>query len=1338
MTRIRTVLAALVIVAAAAGTASAQAIAAITSRTPSRGDAAGGTTVELLGTGWFGRTTTVAMSGAGLQPTNVVVDPNGRRLTFVTPPRPASLTGYTITVTTPGTVPTVRTTNFFYVAKVRTDVPSARKPVFSYDGQFVAFESRFALLQGDTNGLIDIYVRNRNTGAVRRVSVSSTGGQALGGESTNPAISANGRFVAFQSRATNLVPGDTNGLMDVFVHDRDADDNGIFDEAGKVRTERVSLGQDTAAANAIARTQALGGDSSNPVISGNGRYVAYQSSATNLVGPNIDGNRKIDVFAFDRMRRVTRLMSTTFDGQLADGHSRKPAMSLSGRWVVFESLADNLAGGNPGNPQTGQISDIILHDRDTDEDGVYDENLNVGNQLVSVNRCEQNLTNHSIDPSITYDGRFVVFATVASNAKVDENCAPDDRNRARDIFIWDRLFGAVTRRLSEGGQGELPGASGAPIISGNGNLLLFRTQAVNAGSGPSSPGTIVAAAGEDGKSTTGGVPSPTTDTPPPADVPPPPPTGSTEDPATSGDGNTTGNTVEPDPGTGEGEPEMELEETPPDADGTPFIAGLSPSAGPTAGGAIVEIQGANFLPGAQTTVQWNNTTLPPANVAFLTSSLLRVTTPAAFVDGPVPVRVVSALEASNEVQYTYSAGLTAPSISSFAPTTATIAGGVPLTINGAGFSNPSVRFGANGASVLPGGDATHIFVTVPVESTAGPVPIIVTNSDGAVAVSSTPFTYTFATVNAAPVVQPLTPDHGPVTGGTAITITGQNFAPGATVTVGAVPATDVQVFGNTQIVAVTPAGAEGPADVVVTVNGTSSPAQTFVYDPVSEPVLTCNLTNNDLDGDGAADDWELQYGFNPGDPTDGALDPDNDLQTNAQECAALTHPRGLYTRYLAEGATGSFFDTRVVVANPGVTPARLLFRFMTETGAVIRAFRVLPAQSRRTIDARLLAGLAAANISTVVESDVQVVVDRTMRWDQVSRQGAHAESSTPAPSLVWYLAEGATHGSFDLFYLLQNPSPTQTAQVEIRYLLPSGPPILQTVSVAPNSRQTVYVDQQPGLSATDVSAVLTSLNGVPIIVERAMYSSAAGTFAAGHDSAGVTSPSLDWFFAEGATGSFFDTFILLANPGASASNVHATYLLPSGQTVHKDYVVPANSRRTLNVQLEDPQLAATSVSTRLTSTNAVPFLAERSMWWPHGQAWFEAHNAAGATTTGTRWGVGDGEVGLLPEDTATFLLIANTSDFAGTARVTLLFETGAAITQDFALPGNARFNVPILSSESPASPTYMRVPRGTRFSAVVESLGVTPPQIVVERAMYWNANGQLWAAGSDLLATKLQ
>jgi hypothetical protein len=282
------------------------------------------------------------------------------------------------------------------------------------------------------------------------------------------------------------------------------------------------------------------------------------------------------------------------------------------------------------------------------------------------------------------------------------------------------------------------------------------------------------------------------------------------------------------------------------------------------------------------------------------------------------------------------------------------------------------------------------------------------------------------------------------------------------------------------------------------------------------------------------------------------------------------------------------------------------------------------------------------------------------------------------------------------------------------------------------------VDEQPSLAATDVSAVIESMNGVPIIVERAMYSSAAGTFAAGHDSAGVTAQSLNWFFAEGATGGFFDTFLLFANPNASAANVHATYLLPGGQTVERDYVLPPNSRRTINVQLEDARLNATAVSTRLASTNGVSVLAERAMWWPHGQPWYEAHNSEGSTQTGTRWGLGDGEVGLLPDNAATFILIANTSATTATVRVTLLLETGAPITKDFTVPGNSRFNVGVLPSDNPDGPDVMRLPRGTRFSSVVESIGGTPAEIVVERAMYWNAGGVFWAAGSDLLGTKLQ
>ena len=110
--------------------------------------------------------------------------------------------------------------------------------------------------------------------------------------------------------------------------------------------------------------------------------------------------------------------------------------------------------------------------------------------------------------------------------------------------------------------------------------------------------------------------------------------------------------------------------------------------------------------------------------------------------------------------------------------------------------------------------------------------------------------------------------------------------------------------------------------------------------------------------------------------------------------------------------------------------------------------------------------------------------------------------------------------------------------------------------------------------------------------------------------------------------------------------------------------MPANSRRTINVQLEDPALADTAVSTSLQSTNGVPIIAERAMWWPHGQAWHEAHNSAGLTVTGTRWGLADGERGAGDEDTQTDILVANTSATAAALRVTVLLESGAPLVRE--------------------------------------------------------------------------
>jgi hypothetical protein len=499
----------------------------------------------------------------------------------------------------------------------------------------------------------------------------------------------------------------------------------------------------------------------------------------------------------------------------------------------------------------------------------------------------------------------------------------------------------------------------------------------------------------------------------------------------------------------------------------------------------------------------------------------------------------------------------------------------------------------------------------------------------------------------------------------------------------------------------------------------------------------------DADGDGMPDTWETAFGLNWLSAADATADPDGDGVTNRVEYTRGTHPRGFYTRYFAEGASNGFFHTRFALLHTGTGTARVLLRFLKSDGTVASRTVELSGRLRYTLDASDVAELDAADFSTVIESDQLLVADRTMTWGD-GGYGSHAESALPAPSLNWYLAEGATHGGFDLFYLLQNPSDAD-ALVRVRYLRPSGAPLEKTYTVRALSRMTIWVDQeqidgagaQP-LAATDVSAVLTVTNGRPIIVERAMYlSRGAEVFVAGHESAGVTAASTQWFFAEGATGPFFDFYLLLANPGATDANVRLTYLLTDGDTLEKTYVVAANSRFTVSVDNEEipagsgqRPLDNAAVSTVVESLNGVPIIAERSMWFPAtpAGAWTEAHNSPGATAVGPRWAVAEGEAGG-PAGVQTYVLIANTSTFAGSARVTVVYEDGTSSVQTLTLPPRSRTNVDIVGAFSGAI--------DRRFGVIVESLGTTPAQLVVERAMYANAGGVVWAAGTNALGSRL-
>jgi Tol biopolymer transport system component len=260
-------------------------------------------------------------------------------------------------------------------------------PSISADGRYVAFSSSWAgLVPGDANSADDVFVRDRLGGTTERVSVRSDGSEA-NGNSGCTSISADGRYVAFESDATNLVDGDANGMTDVFVHDRLTG-----------TTERVSVNTDGAEGNGPS----VGIDTSHEsfatiAISADGRYVVFPSDADNFV-PG-DTNGQTDIFVRDRQTGATSRVSVAADGTQAAGASGSPSISGDGRYVVFHSKADNLVAGD-----TNGFQDVFLRDRQMDT-----------TLRVSVTADGEEGDNRSGDPSISADGRCVAFDSLASN-----------------------------------------------------------------------------------------------------------------------------------------------------------------------------------------------------------------------------------------------------------------------------------------------------------------------------------------------------------------------------------------------------------------------------------------------------------------------------------------------------------------------------------------------------------------------------------------------------------------------------------------------------------------------------------------------------------------------------------------------------------------------------------------------------------------------------------------------------------------------------------------------------------------------------------------------------------
>lgn len=349
----------------------------------------------------------------------------------------------------------------------------------SADGRYVAFASDASdLVPGDSNGDYDAFVYDRQSGTLEMVSVASDGTQADAGVSS-PVLSSDGRYVAFASGATNLVAGDTNGCMDVFVHDR---------QTGA--TERVSVADDGSEADFLSLDFSLSGD---------GRYVAFASGATNLVAGDV--NEHWDVFVRDRLAGTTEIVSLAADGsQGNDGSFSGCSLSSDGRYVAFLSAADNLTPGD-----TSSTWDVFVRDRQSattqrvgllpagDEvdpgcrisaDGRYVAYswagaLYVFNRSTSVTeRADVATGGAGADSasecySLSADGRYVAFTSWG------DNLVSGDTNGAADVFLRDRAAG-TTERVSlsaAGAQGDSICEGAA--VSADGRVVGFVSASSN-------------------------------------------------------------------------------------------------------------------------------------------------------------------------------------------------------------------------------------------------------------------------------------------------------------------------------------------------------------------------------------------------------------------------------------------------------------------------------------------------------------------------------------------------------------------------------------------------------------------------------------------------------------------------------------------------------------------------------------------------------------------------------------------------------------------------------------------------------------------------------------------
>ncbi len=967
-------------------------------------------------------------------------------------------------------------------------------------GRYVAFSSYGSnLVPGDSNGTIDTFWKDINTGQVLRCSTDSSGNQA-NLESTGSSISSDGRYVGFYSRANNLVTGDTNGQSDIFRKDL------VTGETARCSTD--SSGNQS------------NGTSSYVRLSSDGRYVAFQSDASNLVVG--DNNGKTDVFRKDLVSGETLCCSMDSLNQIGNNASMYMSINSDGRYVAFQSDTSNLVAGD-NNLKT----DIFRKDLVTGE----------------ILRCSTNLANQegnniSTFPSISMDGRFVAFDSTSSNLVTGDN------NNSSDIFRKDLITGAIVRCSTDASGAEKSGHSTYASINADGRYIAFKSDAWLMPNyeytGYSRIYRKDLVTGEIlycSCTTTSGIIS-----------------GTLGPPEQNSDGNyaifTSDTQVYRKLLIGE----------------PPYVDSLSPGHGFI--GTEVTISG-GFFGSAQ-------------GGSYVSFGLVKATQYTSWSDTQIKCMVPSGAFAMVDLTVTTSIGTSSvvsfaisPKVDFIDPEAAPL--GTAITINGSAFGpsqeNSYVDFNGTKVAEYLSWSENIIKLKVP-RGISGQVNVRVN------------VVFKNGRFGSEPVIFTVVPF-------------GVAFAEGYT-------GSGFQEFlciGN-------PQNYNAKVDIYyLFTNGK------YADDSIVVPA-NCRTTVN-------VNDFIAQY-FEEGAEVSAIIYSDlevvverpmyfnyNGRWTGGHDVIGTPYASDMW--FFAEGYTGPGFDEWVCVLNPNENAANLKFHFMVQgAGEFIRTASV-PALSRRSFKVNDLLG-ANYSCSLALESDQYVAAERSMYFDYLGTgmrhwEGGHCVMGLPYLSTEYYFAEGTTRSGFEEWLTLQNPNPESITIIANYQLGPGqGDPVQVSHVIPPLSRDTVYVANDVG-TEKDVSVKLSS--SAYFLAERPMYFRYTGygaNWEGGHCVIGAVEPSNELFFAEGYTGSGFQEWLCLQNPGDQDSTVEVSYLGNGGSAGVKPVIVPARSRKTLRVNDEaGPNL---ELSCRLRVTSGPAIVAERPMYFLF-RGWDGGHDVVG-------------------------------------------------------------------------------------------------------------------------------